>query len=136
MAAPRTPGIVFFDGECGLCNRFVLFLLKRDRRKILRFAPLKGRMAGQWLEDEDLDGETVIFLDGEGVYRKSEAVLRVLSRLGGFWSLAKGFLPAPRFLRDGAYDFIARRRRRWFGGGETCVLPTAEAARPDARLLP
>jgi predicted DCC family thiol-disulfide oxidoreductase YuxK len=135
MAAPESLGIVFFDGDCGLCNRLVLFLLKRDRRKILRFAPLTGKMARQWLEDKDLQGETVIFLDDSGIYRKSEAVLRVLARLGGPWRIARAGLWTPRFLRDGVYDFISRRRRRWFGGGEGCPLPTSLSGPADGRLL-
>jgi predicted DCC family thiol-disulfide oxidoreductase YuxK len=135
MAARDSLGMVFFDGDCGLCNRFVLFLLKRDRRKILRFAPLTGKMARQWLEDEDLKGETVIFLDDSGVYRRSEAALRAVACLGGIWKIARAGMGAPRFLRDGIYDFIARRRRRWFGGGDACPLPTSLSGPADARLL-
>ena len=127
--------IVFFDGDCGLCNRFVLFLLKRDRRHVFRFAPLGGKMARQWLEDADLKGETVVLLDADAVYRKSDAALRAIRSLGGFWKMAGAGLWAPRVLRDGVYDFIARRRRRWFGGGDTCPLPTSASGFPDARLL-
>ena len=134
-SSPASLAIVFYDGDCGLCNRFVLFLLKRDRQKILRFAPLNGKMARQWLEDEDLQGETVIFLDSHGVYRKSEAVLRATQKLGGLWVVAKAGLWAPRFLRDGLYDFIARRRRRWFGGSDSCPLPTSLLSAQDTRLL-
>jgi predicted DCC family thiol-disulfide oxidoreductase YuxK len=136
--SPASLGIVFYDGDCGLCNRLVLFLLKRDHEKVLRFAPLSGKMARQWLEEEDLKGESVIFLDGGGIYRKSDAVLRALARLGGFWRIAKGGLWVPPFLRDGVYDFVSRHRRRWFGGAETCPLPTSIStgnAAGDSRLL-
>ena len=51
MTSKSSLAIVFYDGDCGLCNRFVLFLLKRDHRKVFRFAPLNGKMARQWLED-------------------------------------------------------------------------------------
>ena len=96
---------------------------------------MSGKMAQHWLDDEDLKGETVVFLDGSDVYRKSSAALRALSNLGGIWKLAGLGLWAPRFLRDGLYDFIARRRRRWFGGGESCPLPTSVSGSADGRLL-
>jgi len=126
--------IVFYDGDCGLCNRFVLFLLKRDHRKSFRFAPLTGKMAQQWLEAEDRQGETVIYLDSGNVYRRSDAALRAIRNLGGVWKLAGVFLGVPRPIRDAVYDFVARHRRRWFGGAEACPLPTASQRR-DERLL-
>jgi predicted DCC family thiol-disulfide oxidoreductase YuxK len=32
----------------------------------------------------------------------------------------------PRPLRDLVYDFIARRRLRWFGTRASCMVPTKE----------
>jgi predicted DCC family thiol-disulfide oxidoreductase YuxK len=133
-ASSARMGVVFYDGECGLCNRFVLFLLKRDKQKVFRFAPLKGKMAHQWLEEEDLDGQSVVYLDGDAVWRRSDAALRAIRALGGVWTIAGLWLGVPRFIRDTAYDFIARNRRRWFGGAENCPLPTA-GQRRDPRLL-
>ena len=39
------PRKVFFDGQCGLCNGFVDFLLRRDRRKRLRYVPQQSDAA-------------------------------------------------------------------------------------------
>ena len=41
--------VVFYDGVCGLCDRTVRFLLRRDRRDRLRFAPLQGEVARKLL---------------------------------------------------------------------------------------
>ncbi|MHC5065865.1 MAG: DCC1-like thiol-disulfide oxidoreductase family protein, partial [Planctomycetota bacterium] len=32
--------IIFFDGVCGLCNRFVDQVMRHDKKSIFRFAPL------------------------------------------------------------------------------------------------
>ena len=54
-APPRGPGapiehpIIFFDGVCGMCNRFVDLMLRADRKAIFRFAPLQGQTAQQLL---------------------------------------------------------------------------------------
>ena len=37
--------IVFYDGDCGLCDRFVRWMLRRDRGHHYRFAPLQGETA-------------------------------------------------------------------------------------------
>ena len=34
--------IVLYDGVCGLCNRLVRFIIRRDSNAIFRFASLQG----------------------------------------------------------------------------------------------
>ena len=41
--------VLFFDGVCGLCNKFIDFLLRRKNIKRLRFSPLQGETAKQAL---------------------------------------------------------------------------------------
>ena len=63
--AETTP-ILFFDGVCGLCNRFVDFVLKHDRHGRVCMAPLQGSTAEASLPDEIVRGlDTVVLLDGE-----------------------------------------------------------------------
>jgi predicted DCC family thiol-disulfide oxidoreductase YuxK len=124
--------VVFFDGLCGLCNRFVDFVLSRDRAGIFRFAPLQGDTAREYLNPADvLDLTTVVLLDEAGAHRKSEAVSRILQRMGGFWTFAGKLLRiVPRPLRDAGYSLVARNRYTIFGKKETCRLPTpAERSR-------
>jgi predicted DCC family thiol-disulfide oxidoreductase YuxK len=44
---PEAEHIIFFDGVCSLCNAFIDFLIKRDKKSVLRYAPLQGRTAHQ-----------------------------------------------------------------------------------------
>ena len=118
--------IVFFDGECNLCNSTVDFLVRRDRGHNLRFASLQGETARKILPPgvrESLD-TVVLWREGE-LFRKSSAALRALAACGGLWFGAKVFLLVPRSLRDLIYDIVARNRFRWFGRRETCRIPTA-----------
>src|SRR5215470_10758647 len=41
--------VILYDGVCGLCNRWVQFLLRRDQRDRFRFAPLQSALAAQIL---------------------------------------------------------------------------------------
>ena len=37
--------VVYYDGVCGLCNRTVRWLIRHDRKRILRYAPLQSELA-------------------------------------------------------------------------------------------
>ena len=118
--------VVAFDGECMLCSRSIRFLAERDRHKRLRFVPLQTDL-GKELErragTERLS--TMIMKKGDQVLSRSDGALTALEALGGGWAmLAKLAWIFPRGLRDIAYDFIAKRRHRWFGTGDACSLPS------------
>lgn len=122
-----TSAIILFDGHCLLCSRTVDFLLRRDRRRRLRFAALQspaGRdlLARYGLADAGLD--SVVLVAGGHVATRSAAVLGIARALGGGWAglAALGAL-VPRRLGDALYDAVARRRIRWFGYRDTCRLP-------------
>src|SRR5262249_31601954 len=114
--APVTPSpghpIIFFDGVCGLCNHWIDFVVARDRMQQFRFAPSQGETARDCLgisAGESLS--SVVLLDATGTYRKTDAVWRMLTRLGGVWWCAGGMLRlVPRPIRNWGYDFVARRR--------------------------
>jgi predicted DCC family thiol-disulfide oxidoreductase YuxK len=123
-----THPVVLFDGVCGLCNRFVDWLLRRDDTGVLRFAPLQSPQAEQL--GATANGEdslaTVIVVDNEKTYRRSTAALRTIAMLGWPWNLAKALLVVPRPLRDAVYRWVATNRYQWFGKRETCRMPTPE----------
>lgn len=130
--------IVFFDGVCNLCNGAVIWLLERDRRKALRFAPLQGttfRVFSEQYPNLVPDTlSTIVFYTKGHVYTYSSAILAIGTVLGGLWrffSLAGRIVP--RFLRDIAYNILSRNRYRWFGKRDTCLIPTPELS---ARFLP
>lgn len=126
--------LVLYDGDCGLCSRANRFILDRDRHARFRFAPLQGPLARTLLQRHGRDAsalDTVYVVKEhdtprEALLTRSTAALYVLRRLGGPWLLSWPLALIPRPLRDRIYDLVARRRRRWFGGAESCPLPRPE----------
>lgn len=119
--------VIFFDGHCNLCNRFVDFLIKRDRKRVLKFAPLQGRTAEAKLPLEYRQKLGTIVYDQNGEFHvRSTAALKILISLGGLWTLVGIFFVIPRFVRDLVYRWIAKNRYLWFGRRDTCRLPTPE----------
>ena len=125
---------MLYDGVCGLCNRLVQFILKRDRNHRFLFASLQSELAETLLkrhgEDaHDLDTFYVVIdhdKPGERVLMRSDAILHVVRTLGGIWSMASVGSVLPKVIRDAMYGLVARNRYRVFGKHESCMLPSPE----------
>jgi predicted DCC family thiol-disulfide oxidoreductase YuxK len=129
MSAPAET-ILFYDGLCGLCDQLVQFLLKHDSHGRIYYVALQSDLAKKLLmergvaQEELLELSTVYFLQDDVVYRRSGAVLRVVSLLPAPWSLAKVFLIIPPFLADPLYRLVANLRYRIFGRLDQCRIPS------------
>lgn len=131
MVGPSAEPIIVFDGVCALCSRWVRFLLRFDTRGRYRFAAMQGAQGRALLQAHGLDPEdptSFLLLDAGRVWTDTDAILRVLTGLGGAWRLLGVLRWVPRSLRDHAYRALARNRYRWFGRHDTCFLPTPEQA--------
>ena len=123
--------ILLYDGICGLCNRLIQFLIKRDVHDRFRFASLQSEFADSLLRRHgvsaiDLDTVYVVVdyeQSTERLLARSDAMLLVLMELGGIWSAARLGAVVPRFIRNRVYDLVARNRYRIFGKYDTCMLP-------------
>lgn len=118
--------IVVFDGLCNFCNGWTRFVIKRDRSRRFRFASAQSKIGAGLLDSLGLPSrelETIVLIDGPRHYEKSDAVLQILKRLDGLWSVSQVFALLPKGLRDAGYSAFARRRYRWFGKSEVCPIP-------------
>jgi len=115
--------IVFFDGECGLCDSFISFLFKHDKDQYFLAAPLQGESAKHYLSKNSQGKLSTVILFEEGKeYVKSDAVLRIFKRLGPPWSIVSLFAFIPKAIRDMIYDLVAANRHRF--SKSSCRLPT------------
>ncbi len=120
-------GVLYFDGNCGMCTRSVNALTSRQRTGDLRTAPFQaagtadrlGVSADQMLEAawwQDSSGE---------VYRGAEAINAAAS--AGFGTripLRVYRVPGVRQLQNAVYRWVATHRYRFPGTTPHC------AARP------
>ena len=127
--------ILFFDGVCGLCNRFVDWTLTHDKSETIVFTALQGKTAVTHVTEQDRLGlESVVVLKDGKLLRKTDAVAAILSTLGGLWSFAGSTLQIiPRPFRDFFYDRVANSRYKLFGKKDVCRIPTVQERR---RFLP
>lgn len=131
MSQAEPNPIVLYDGVCGLCNRLVQFLLKRDTHDRFRFASLQSAFGQEILKRHgadplDLDTFYVVLNYGqtsERLLARSDGVVYALTALGGIWKIAGVGKALPKAVCDGLYNFVARNRYRVFGKHESCMLP-------------
>jgi predicted DCC family thiol-disulfide oxidoreductase YuxK len=121
--------VLLFDGVCNLCNWSVRTIVKLDREGKVLFAPLRSDVGRELLAQVGMDPEyfdSVVLVDGDDYYTKSEAVLRVCRWLDGPVPLLYPLIYVPEPLRDGAYDLVGEYRYEVFGKQEECPVPEEE----------
>jgi len=134
--AAESADVILYDGVCGLCNRYVQFVLARDHQHRFQFAPLQGPFAARALARHGLvtpaAPDSIVLLEAVGTAAerarlRSDAVLRIVAQLGGAWRLVTALRVIPAVVRDAVYSVVARIRYRVFGRLDSCALPPPNA---------
>lgn len=117
--------VVIFDGVCAMCNSGVDFVMRNDSSQQFKFAALQSETGIALAEKFDCptDLSTMVYLEGDSAYVRSDAMLRIARRLGWYMALPAelGLLLVPRRLRDFVYtDIIAKNRYTVFGKRNEC----------------
>ena len=120
---------ILFDGVCNLCSGFVVFTIKRDPEAKFKFASLQSDEGVNLQKEFGVDPnhiKTMVLVEEDTYYVKSDAVLRIFKHLNGMWFILYYLIYLPRPIRDFVYDIVAKNRYRWFGKKDECMLPTPE----------
>ena len=122
--------IILFDGVCNLCNGSVIFVLKREKKPIFKFASIQsgaGKELLEWCGLPSGYSQAVVLIDNGRTYLGSTAALKIGQELIFPWDiLAYAGLVVPKFIRDRIYNQIAQHRYQWFGKRDVCMIPTKE----------
>jgi len=118
--------IILFDGVCNFCNRTVRVIIKHDKADKFKFAQLQSDLAKELLLKQGLDQNelsSVILIEGDQVYTKSDAVIRIAHQLSGWPTIVSYSKWVPKAIRNFFYDLIAKYRYRLFGKQDNCIIP-------------
>ena len=123
---------LLFDGDCGLCTRFLAFTDKRLSGRPFEYVSLASDIARDRLGEDYarvVDLDTMAVVDGDAVYTQSDAALRVVAEMRPPWRWLRLLRLIPPWIRDRVYRSVARRRQ-WFGPAASCPVHLSAAA-PD-----
>jgi predicted DCC family thiol-disulfide oxidoreductase YuxK len=121
--------ILLFDGVCNLCNGFVQFVLKRNKKANVYFGALQSESGQRLLKEKGLSldkFETLIVITNGKVLKQSHGVFFICQQLDFPWPLLGIFRIIPRFITDFIYDKIAKSRYAVFGQRDVCMMPTED----------
>lgn len=126
--------IIFFDGECELCDRFVTYIFNKDSKKQFLYAPLQGICFKKLISQQPQQPQTqqtqtqqtqqpqqsqltlnlnsIVFLDQGVQYKKSQAIAHILFDI---YPTLKYFSFLPFGFYNLFYDIVAKKRYHWFG---------------------
>jgi predicted DCC family thiol-disulfide oxidoreductase YuxK len=123
--------ILLYDGDCGLCDATVQWVLSHDTARVFRMAQLGGATASEVMARHPelpatLDSLIVVeILQGrEVVHWESRAVSAGARHLNWPWRALSWVRLCPRFLADPVYRFVARHRLKWMGRRDSCRMPS------------
>lgn len=116
--------LIFFDNDCALCHRLIVYFMKIDLEQRLVFAPLGGRTAQEVLIGPNMryaQLETLILVeefrsDRREFWVQAQAIFRIYWLLGNRWVGWLSYLPS--WLCDGIYRSISKHRHRLNFGWE------------------
>lgn len=127
---PKDKKIILFDGVCNLCNSSVQFIIKHDKKDIYRFIPIKSELGQQIINHIGIDitkvDSIVLYEPGIAYFIKTEAAFKILKELNSAYRFFMVFSILPKSVLNFTYDYIARKRYKWFGKNESCMIPASE----------
>jgi predicted DCC family thiol-disulfide oxidoreductase YuxK len=117
--------LIIFDGECVLCSNTVHWLLKRDKKGVFYFTQRNSKKSGELAQKYSIEfPDSIVYLCDGKIHTQSDAVIKIVTDLGGFYKLAKLLFLFPKPLRNLVYKIISKNRYRWFGKREHCFVPS------------
>jgi len=120
---------VLFDGVCNFCNSSVNYVIAHDPSGYFKFAALQSDAGARLTREYGIDTanvDSVVLVENGRAYVRSAAALRVAKKLGFPAALLYALIIIPRPIRDILYNAFAKRRYRFFGSRDECMLPTPE----------
>ncbi len=121
--------ILLFDGVCNLCNGFVQFILKRNKKRNIYFGALQSESGQRLLKEKGLPFdkfETLIVISKGTILKRSQAFFFLCRQLDFPWPLMGIFRIIPKCISDFVYDRIAKSRYSLFGKKDVCLMPTED----------
>ena len=104
---------ILFDESCPLCNKSVGFIIGNGGESRYQFLSIHSAEGKKYLKKYGLADnydKSVVLLENNKAYTRSDAILRIFKNLKGFVHLLYWFRIVPRVIRDAIYNFVAKNR--------------------------
>ena len=133
LTTERHPLLLFYDGECSFCNRWVNRVKEADHQHRMRYGTKQGRTFQQLAQahPELANVESVVLVQrrpdgGENFLVRAPAIREVIKGLPEFRFFDLALQIFPTFLSDIGYRIFSKLRAPLFGKWHHCRVPIEE----------
>ena len=130
LTSERYPFLLFFDGECAFCNRWVNKVKLADHQRRMRYGTKQGRTFQQLVQThpELANVESVVLVKrrpggGEDFLVRSPAIRELIKGLPEFRFFELMLQIFPTFLSDFGYLIFSKLRTTLFSRWSHCRIP-------------
>lgn len=118
--------ILFFDGECVLCNKATQLLIQATTGSTLHFASLQGKVAAQLLGNLSQTTNSLIYWNQGNASFEKDAIVNALTHAtaSGWGTIRQIIKLLPKAIVNSLYQMVSRNRFNWFGKTECWINDT------------
>ena len=120
---------IIFDGECGFCNKIIMFIARNDKNNTFKFISSLSELGTKILLMNKIKGmekSTIILVENENeIYTKSLAIRKVLLKITYYKMVGYLMFLFPKKLSDYVYDLISKNRKLIIKNN-ICEIPNSE----------
>ncbi len=132
LVLPPNKIIILFDGDCSLCNYWVMQLIRQDKQDKFRFASQQADLGKALLTQIGVSNtglETlVVYHSAVGYFTRSEAVFYICQNSSNWLRMLLVFKLFPSSLLDLIYKYVAKNRKKIFGPNKSCSISDPQLA--------
>ena len=122
MSRSLNSEIIIYDGICVLCNYFIRFIIRKDKKAHFKVTNLQSDFTKtKYPEILAVDSVAVILENGK-ILQKSKAVFYILQKTKVLPLVRILIYVLPSFFSNIIYDFIALIRYKLFGKYSYCPV--------------
>jgi len=118
--------IILFDGVCNLCNNLINKIIRLDKHDKFLFASLQGKKGKEIIKEFNLQEkniDSIVLYSNKEIKIKSRAVINIIFNINPLFRFIIIFRIIPSFILDIIYDYVSKRRYKWFGKKNKCMIP-------------
>ncbi|MBT3180101.1 MAG: DUF393 domain-containing protein [Candidatus Marinimicrobia bacterium] len=102
--------VIYYDGDCSLCNHAIIIISKIDKKNVFRLLPFSHLLN----KTNSKYPDSIILKLNDIYYSEGEAVLKIVNELEGvWWVLGFGLNLIPLFILDRLYRIVSTHRNKW-----------------------
>ena len=113
--------LIIFDGICVMCNRLIIYLIKKDKNDLFRFISLQSKDINNYTDiHKSKLKKSITVISNTKIYSKSDAILFIAKNLNLKMAFIIRIIPKP--IRNLLYKLIAYFRYKLFGKTKYCMI--------------